>query len=102
MQCLDREGRQAQDGLAGGGLEGADEQQLAAVYLDPQVLRHDAVAFAAGTRTESVKLPTRELFEREDATTVPLIKRPERASDDPVGRRRAAQQTLAGRGPPSS
>jgi hypothetical protein len=29
-QCLDREGGQAQDGLAGGGLEGADDQQLAA------------------------------------------------------------------------
>jgi hypothetical protein len=58
-----------------------------------RVLRHDTVAFAVGTRTESVKLPTRELFGREGATTVPLVKRPERASDDPVGRRRAAQQT---------
>jgi hypothetical protein len=72
------------------------------VSLDPEVLRHDTVAFAAGTRTGSVKLPTRELFGREGATTVPLVKRPERASDDPVGRRRAAQQTLAGRGQPSS
>jgi hypothetical protein len=27
-QCLDREGGQAQDGLAGGGLEGTDHQQL--------------------------------------------------------------------------
>jgi hypothetical protein len=45
-----------------------------------------------------VKLPTRELFGRKDAMTVPLVKRPERASDDPVGRRWAAQQTLAGRG----
>ena len=59
-------------------------------------------AFAAGTRTESVKLPTRELFGREGATTVPLVKRPERASDDPVGRRWAAQQSLAGRGQPWS
>jgi hypothetical protein len=74
----------------------------AKVYLDPELLRHDAVAFAVGTRTMSVKLPTRELFGREDITTVPLVKRPERASDDPVGRRRAAQQTLAGRGQPWS
>src|SRR6266545_3128448 len=29
-QRVDREGGQAQDGLAGGGLEGADDQQLAA------------------------------------------------------------------------
>jgi hypothetical protein len=49
------------------------------VSLDPEVLRHDTVAFAAGTRTGSVKLPTRELFGREGATTVPLVKRPERA-----------------------
>jgi hypothetical protein len=31
-----------------------------------KVLRHHTVAFAAGTRTESVKLPTRELFGRGD------------------------------------
>jgi hypothetical protein len=36
----------------------------ARVSLDPEVLRHDTVAFTAGTRTELVKLPTRELFVR--------------------------------------
>jgi hypothetical protein len=66
------------------------------VYLDPEVLRHDSVRGRHPDR--SVKLPTRELFGRKDAMTVPLVKRPERASDDPVGRRWAAQQTLAGRG----
>jgi hypothetical protein len=70
----------------------------AKVSLDPELLRHDTVAFTAGTRTELVKLPTRGAVRREGATTVPLVKRPERASDDPVGRRRVAQQTLAGRG----
>jgi hypothetical protein len=34
---------------------------------------------------------TEELFGFEQATTVFLFKRPERGSDDPVSRRRAAQ-----------
>jgi hypothetical protein len=69
------------------------------VSLDPEVLRHDTVAFTAGTRTELVKLPTRELFGREGATTVSLVKRPERASDDPVGagRRSRPWQAAASR-----
>jgi Ala-tRNA(Pro) deacylase len=54
------------------------------VYVDPEVLRHDTVAFAAGSQTESIKLRTGELFGSERATAVPLVKRPERASDDPI------------------
>jgi Ala-tRNA(Pro) deacylase len=56
----------------------------ARVYVDPEVLRHDTVAFAAGTQTESVKLPTEELFDGEQATTVPLVRRSERGSDDAI------------------
>jgi Ala-tRNA(Pro) deacylase len=56
----------------------------ARVYVDPEVLRHDTVAFAAGTQTESVKLPTEELFGGEQATTVPLVRRSERGSDDAI------------------
>jgi Ala-tRNA(Pro) deacylase len=66
----------------------------AAVYLDPEVLRHDVVAFAAGSQTESVTMRTEELFEDEQVTAVPLLKQPDRGSDDPVGRRRAAQQAV--------
>ena len=54
------------------------------VCVDPEVLRHDTVAFAAGSQTESIKLRTGELFGGERATAVPLVKRPERASDDPI------------------
>jgi prolyl-tRNA editing enzyme YbaK/EbsC (Cys-tRNA(Pro) deacylase) len=61
-----------------GGLLGAT------VYVDPEVLGHDTVAFAAGTQTESVKMRTGELFGGDRATTVPLVKRPERTSDDPI------------------
>ena len=72
----------------------------ASVYVDPEVLRHDTVAFAAGTQTESVKLRTEELFGGEQARTVPLVKQADRGSDDPVSRRRA-QQNVAGGGHPA-
>jgi hypothetical protein len=54
------------------------------------------VAFAAGSQTESVRIPTEELFGSEQITTVPLVKQADRGSDDPVSRRRAAQQNVAG------
>ena len=54
------------------------------VYVDPEVLGHDTVVFAAGSQTESVRMRTEELFGGERATTVPLVKRPERASEDPI------------------
>jgi prolyl-tRNA editing enzyme YbaK/EbsC (Cys-tRNA(Pro) deacylase) len=56
----------------------------ASVYADPEVLRHDTVAFAAGTQTESVKLRTEELFGGEQARTVPLVRQPERGSGDAI------------------
>ena len=65
------------------------------VYVDPEVLEHDLVVFAAGSQTESVRIRTRELFASEQITTVPLIKQADRGSDDPISRRRAAQQELA-------
>jgi Ala-tRNA(Pro) deacylase len=74
----------------------------ASMYVDPEVLRHDTVAFAAGTQTESVKLRTEELFGGEQASMVPLVKQANRDSDDPVGRRRAAQQNVAGGGQSAS
>jgi Ala-tRNA(Pro) deacylase len=56
----------------------------AAVYVDPEVLGHDTVAFAAGSQTESVRIQTQELFGQEQATTVPLVRRPERGSEEPL------------------
>src|SRR6266498_1731438 len=66
----------------------------AEVYVDPEVLRHEVVAFAAGSQTESVTMRADVLFGGEQVTAVPLCKQPERGSDDPVGRRRAAQQAV--------
>jgi Ala-tRNA(Pro) deacylase len=65
------------------------------VFLDPEVLGHDLVVFAAGTQTESVRIRTRELLGGEQITTVPLIKQADWGSDDLIGRRRAAHQDLA-------
>src|SRR5215218_2268485 len=52
------------------------------VYVDPEVLGHDAVTFAAGSQTESVKLQTQELFGSGGFATVSLVKRPDQGSDD--------------------
>jgi prolyl-tRNA editing enzyme YbaK/EbsC (Cys-tRNA(Pro) deacylase) len=32
------------------------------VYVDPEVMGHDSVVFAAGSQTESVKIRTEDLF----------------------------------------
>jgi Ala-tRNA(Pro) deacylase len=56
----------------------------ASVYVDPEVLRHGTVAFAAGTQTESVKLRPEELFGGEQARTVPLVRQPERGSGEAI------------------
>jgi Ala-tRNA(Pro) deacylase len=66
------------------------------LYVDPEVLGHDTVVFAAGSQTESVRMRTQELFGSEQITTVPLVKQADRGSDDPVSRRRTAQQNVAG------
>jgi hypothetical protein len=47
-------------------------------------------------------MQTQELFGTGGFTTVSLVKRPQWGSDDPVGRRRAAQQVVADGGQPAS
>jgi Ala-tRNA(Pro) deacylase len=66
------------------------------VFLDPAVLNHDLVVFAAGIQTESVRIRTQELFASEQVTTVPLVRQADWGSDDLIRRRRAAHQALAG------
>jgi Ala-tRNA(Pro) deacylase len=50
------------------------------VCVDPEVLAHDTVAFAAGTQTESVKMRTEDLFGGATVTTAPLAQRPREVS----------------------
>jgi Ala-tRNA(Pro) deacylase len=57
------------------------------VVIDPAVLEHDLVVFAAGSQTESVRMGTRELFGEGGFTAVPLVRQAERGSDDPISRR---------------
>jgi Ala-tRNA(Pro) deacylase len=66
------------------------------VCVDPEVLNHDLVVFAAGTRTESVRIRTRELFASEQVRTVPLVQLADWGTDELIRRRRAAHQELAG------
>jgi Ala-tRNA(Pro) deacylase len=46
----------------------------APLYVDPEVLQHETVVFAAGSRTESVQLTTADLVRHEQVTALPLIK----------------------------
>jgi hypothetical protein len=71
------------------------------VFIDPEVLEHDIVVFAAGTQTESIRMGTRELFASEQVAIVPLVKLADWGSDDLISRRRAAQQDLADGGHPA-
>jgi Ala-tRNA(Pro) deacylase len=43
-------------------------------FVDPEVMQHDTVVFAAGSQTESVKLRTEDLFRGEPVTIAPLTR----------------------------
>jgi prolyl-tRNA editing enzyme YbaK/EbsC (Cys-tRNA(Pro) deacylase) len=43
-------------------------------FVDPEVLSHDTVVFAAGTQRESVRVRTADLFRDEPHTTAPLTR----------------------------
>ncbi|HZD74181.1 MAG TPA: YbaK/EbsC family protein [Actinomycetota bacterium] len=55
----------------------------ARVWVDPEVLGHDTVAFAAGTQTESVRMRIKDLFGGEQVATAPLARRAHE-DDDPA------------------
>lgn len=48
----------------------------AETLVDPSVLERETVVFAAGTRTESVRVRTVDLFRGEHAAFVPLVAEP--------------------------
>jgi prolyl-tRNA editing enzyme YbaK/EbsC (Cys-tRNA(Pro) deacylase) len=54
------------------------------LYVDPEVLLHETVVFAAGSQTQSVKLRTKDLlqFQQEQVTTAPLTKQAEEDHKD--------------------
>jgi Ala-tRNA(Pro) deacylase len=54
------------------------------LVVDPEVLDHEVVVFAAGTETESVRAATGELFRDEPVAIMPLTRREDRASKELV------------------
>jgi Ala-tRNA(Pro) deacylase len=54
------------------------------LLVDPEVLDHELVVFAAGTETESVRVVTGELFRDEPLAVLPLTRPDGRASEDPI------------------
>jgi prolyl-tRNA editing enzyme YbaK/EbsC (Cys-tRNA(Pro) deacylase) len=46
----------------------------APLFVDQAVLGHETVVFAAGSQTESVRLQTADLLQREQVTALPLTK----------------------------
>lgn len=46
----------------------------APTYVDPEVMAHDTIVFAAGTQAESVKVRTESLFRDEAITIAPLTR----------------------------
>ena len=54
------------------------------LLVDPAVLDHELVVFAAGTETESVRVVTGELFRDEPLAVMPLTRPDRRASEDPI------------------
>jgi Ala-tRNA(Pro) deacylase len=54
------------------------------LLVDPEVLDHEVVVFAAGTETESVRAATAGLFRDEPLAVMPLTRQDRRASQEPV------------------
>jgi Ala-tRNA(Pro) deacylase len=56
------------------------------LLVDPEVLGHETVLFAAGTETESIRVRTGELFRDEPLTLRQLTRWNGRASEEPIPR----------------
>jgi Ala-tRNA(Pro) deacylase len=54
------------------------------LLVDPEVLNHELVVFAAGTETESVRVRSGELFRDEPLAVLPLTRQDGRASEEPI------------------
>jgi Ala-tRNA(Pro) deacylase len=56
------------------------------LLVDPEVLGHETVLFAAGTETESIRVRAGELFRDEPLTLRQLTRWNGRASEEPIHR----------------
>jgi Ala-tRNA(Pro) deacylase len=55
-----------------------------ALLVDPEVLDHQVVVFAAGTETESIRADPAELFRDEPLAVLPLTRPDRQAGQDPI------------------
>jgi Ala-tRNA(Pro) deacylase len=46
-------------------------------HVDPEVMEHETIVFAAGSRTESIKVRTENLFRDESVSVDPLTRHPD-------------------------
>ena len=53
-------------------------------YVDPEVMEHETLVFAAGSQTQSAKARTEDLFREERPTVTPLTTRPEPGEKEPL------------------
>jgi Ala-tRNA(Pro) deacylase len=56
------------------------------LLVDPEVLEHELVMFAAGIETESIRVAVAGLFRNEPLAVLPLTRRDGRASGEPISR----------------
>jgi prolyl-tRNA editing enzyme YbaK/EbsC (Cys-tRNA(Pro) deacylase)/nitrite reductase/ring-hydroxylating ferredoxin subunit len=67
------------------------------VFVDPEVMDHERLAFAAGSQTESVLVRTTDLFAGENPSVVPLTSREESGSgESPPTPRSGRDAAMAG------
>jgi Ala-tRNA(Pro) deacylase len=52
-------------------------------YVDPEVMEHEMIIFAAGSRTDSVKVRTEDLFRDQPVNVSPLTRHPEEKEERP-------------------
>lgn len=55
------------------------------VYVDPEVMGHKAVVFAAGSQKESVRTSPDDLFRGEHLQVLPLVRQRGEEGKDPLG-----------------
>jgi Ala-tRNA(Pro) deacylase len=58
----------------------------APTYVDPRVMEHDTVVFAAGSATSSLRARTADVFQGENPTVVPLVKEPSEEDKETLDR----------------
>jgi Ala-tRNA(Pro) deacylase len=57
----------------------------APAFVDPEVMEHETILFAAGIQTQSMRVRAGDLFRAEPATVLPVVTRPDGKDEEPNG-----------------